>query len=126
MLKKAGIVAAVAAVGLLSMSPLAFAGGREFDDNGTKQVNEGDENYALVNVSGNNVVVPVAVCQNHVPVNVLGIQVPFSDNDPTTPIGGALGLFAEDVEQENEFSADNSKECEPEGTAGDTQVNDKD
>lgn len=125
MLKKAGIVAAVAAAGLLSLSPLAFAGTREFDDNGTKQVNEGDENYALVNATGNNVVVPVNVCNNHVPVNAAGTQVPFTDNDPTAAIQGALGLWS-DIEQDEDLAVKNGNECHADGDAGDTQVNERD
>lgn len=125
MLKKAGIIALMAAAGLVAVSPLAFAGSREFDDNGTKQVNEGDESYALVNASNNNLVVPVNVCNNHVPVNVLGIQVPFTENDPTAPIQGALGVLS-NVDQDEDVAVENENECDADGTAGDTQVNSRD
>jgi hypothetical protein len=56
-LKKAGIVVATAAAGLLALSPLAFAG--DDHDKGSKKVentnevensNEGDEQNGLVNV----------------------------------------------------------------------------
>jgi len=124
-LKKAGIVVVVAAAGLLSVSPLAFAGSREFDDNGTKQVNEGDEAAGLINVTGNNVVVPVNVCNNDVPVNAVGGQVPAHDNDPTIPLQGAIGLLS-DIDQDQDTHVNSGDECDADGDAGDVQVNDKD
>jgi hypothetical protein len=125
MLKKAGIVAVAVAAGLLSVSPLAFAGSREFDDNGTKQVNRGDEVNGLINVTGNNVVVPVNMCNNDVPVNGAGGQVPVDDNDPTIPLQGALGLLST-IDQDQDTNVNSGDKCEADGDAGDVQVNDKD
>jgi hypothetical protein len=52
-LKKAGIVVAAAAAGLLAVSPLAFAD---------------TEQHGLVNVNDTTAQVPVQVCGNHVGV----------------------------------------------------------
>lgn len=132
MFKQAAVVAAIAAAGLVSASPLAFAGAEDPGDghhqhgNKTKQVNnqEGDHNTALVNVSGNNVDVPVQVCNNNVPVNVLGIQVPFFDNNPSLPLTGALAVLGViDQDTENDFQVDNSRSCAQQSSAGDTQSN---
>ena len=59
MLKKAGIIAATATAGLLAVSPLAFATEGHHGDqvNSNKELHQG-----LVNVSDNNVNVPVTAC----------------------------------------------------------------
>jgi hypothetical protein len=97
-LKKAGIVVAAAAAGLLAVSPLAFAGDKD-DHDGHKgkskveDVNSIDgSNSGLINVAGNNIAVPVNVCDNQVPVNVLGVQVPLNDTHVLADLTGALGL----------------------------------
>ena len=102
MLKKAGIVVATAAAGLLAVSPLAFAGDKDdHDGHGHKHhgkskvedVNHIDgSNSGLINVAGNNIAVPVNVCDNQVPVNVLGVQVPLNDTSVIADLTGALGL----------------------------------
>lgn len=101
MLKKAGIVVAAAAAGLLAVSPLAFAGDKDDHDghrghsHGSKveDVNHVDNSSeGLINVGGNNVAVPVNVCDNQIPVNVLGVQVPLNDVDVIADLSGALGL----------------------------------
>ncbi|WP_037068951.1 hypothetical protein [Pseudonocardia acaciae] len=51
MLKKAGIVVAAAAAGLLAVSPLAFAD---------------TEQHGLVNVNDTTVQVPIQACGNHI------------------------------------------------------------
>ena len=101
MLKKAGIVVAAAAAGLLAVSPLAFAGDKD-DHHGhghghghskVEDVNAVDQsNEGLINVAGNNIAVPVNVCDNQVPVNVLGVQVPLNDTSVLADLTGALGL----------------------------------
>lgn len=123
MLKKIGIVAVVVAAGVLSVSPLALAGPQT--DDGTAQVNKGDNTHGLINVSGNNVVVPVNVCHNDVPVNAVGTQVPVGDNDPTVPLQGALGLFS-DIDQNQVTDVQSGDECDADGAAGDVQANDND
>jgi hypothetical protein len=99
-LKKAGIVVAAAAAGLLAVSPLAFAGDKD-DHNGhghhgknkVEDVNAVDQsNEGLINVAGNNIAVPVNVCDNQVPINVLGVQVPLNDTSVIADLTGALGL----------------------------------
>ncbi|TQM43456.1 hypothetical protein [Pseudonocardia cypriaca] len=91
MLKKAGIIVATAAAGLLAVSPLAFAG----DDHGSKidGVSSVDQsNEGLINLAGNNVAVPVNVCDNQVPINVLGVQVPLNGTHVLLDLTGAAGL----------------------------------
>jgi hypothetical protein len=99
-LKKAGIVVAAAAAGLLAVSPLAFAGDKD-DHHGhghhgkskVEDVNSVDQsNSGLINVAGNNIAVPVNVCDNQVPINVLGVQVPLNDTSVIADLTGALGL----------------------------------
>jgi hypothetical protein len=72
-LKKAGIVVATAAAGLLAVSPLAFAGDKDdhdHDHDGKKKVKVEDVNHiddsnnGLINVSDNNV--NAQVCTNDV------------------------------------------------------------
>jgi hypothetical protein len=101
-LKKAGIVVAAAAAGLLAVSPLAFAGDKDDHDghghghhgkSKVEDVNNIDgSNSGLINVAGNNIAVPVNVCDNQVPVNVLGVQVPLNDTSVLADLTGALGL----------------------------------
>ncbi|WP_300008542.1 hypothetical protein [Pseudonocardia sp.] len=128
MLKKAGIVVAAAAAGLLALSPLAFAGDKG-DDHGhhhgssSVDVDEnsnnatGDENIGLVNVTGNNVNVPIQACNNDVPVNVLGVQV----SDVQADLTGALGLLGT-AEAEDEGGAGDTRTCDQDAAAGDALV----
>jgi hypothetical protein len=112
-LKKAGIVVAAAAAGLLAVSPLAFAGDKDDHDghghghhgkSKVEDVNSIDgSNEGLINVAGNNIAVPVNVCDNQVPVNVLGVQVPLNDTNVLADLTGALGLG---LLGENESEAD--------------------
>jgi hypothetical protein len=60
--KKAGIVLAVVAAGLLSVSPLAFA--RDSDQGGTKHTVQ----TGLVNVADTTLQVPIQACGNDVGV----------------------------------------------------------
>ena len=122
MLKKAGIVVAAAAVGLLAVSPLAFAGDKGDHGHGhqgaaEKNINnvEGDETNGLINVSGNNVNVPVQACNNDVPVNVLGVQV----SDVQADLTGALGLLG-GASAERKGNTGDERECEQDASAGDS------
>jgi hypothetical protein len=124
-LKQAAIVAAIAAAGLVSVSPLAFATGADDDHGNVKQVNvdEGDDSSGgLVNISDNNAQVPFQVCNNHVPINVLGIQVPFDDND-LGPVTAALGIFGNAEVGDSETNS--GKSCEQENI-NDSQANSND
>lgn len=124
MLKKAGIVVATAAAGLLAVSPLAFAGdkgghdhghGSSVSDNNTNEI-DGDNSSGIVNVSGNNVNVPIQACGNDVPVNVLGVQV----TDIQADLVGALGLLG-DAEAERSGQTGDSRDCAQASNSGDTQ-----
>ncbi len=109
MLKKAGIVVATAAVGLLAVSPLAFAGeshGKGHGhSHGSTDVNSYQENSeGLVNVSDINA---------NVPINALNCDevdlglVPIDVKQVTAPITGALALFGS-VQTEQTTLTDNS------------------
>ncbi len=94
MLKKAGIVVAAAAAGLLAVSPLAFAGeshGKSWGHG--KDVASYEQNTeGLVNVTDTNINPSLNVCDNQVPVNILGVQVPVNDTNLLVDLTGALGL----------------------------------
>jgi hypothetical protein len=120
-LKKAGIVVATAAAALMAVSPLAFAGDKG-DDHGhhghSKEVNaNGAEKNSegLINVSNNNLSVPVQACNNDVPVNVLGIQV----SDVQADLTGALGLLG-GAEADREGQTGDERECAQASDAGDS------
>jgi hypothetical protein len=66
-LKKAGIVVAAAAAGLLAVSPLAFA------DDGHGILNGAHGQVGLVNVQDSAVQVPIQACNNSVIEGALGI-----------------------------------------------------
>jgi hypothetical protein len=92
-LKKAGIVVATAAAGLLAVSPLAFAGdysggndhhGHEHhhghhknvsckQDNSVDQGGRNEQRGGLLNVQNTNVQVPIQACNNSIVEGVLGI-----------------------------------------------------
>jgi hypothetical protein len=122
-LKKAGIIVATAAAGLLAVSPLAFAG----DDHGKTKIEDVNHidgsNEGLINVAGNNVAVPVNACDNQIPVNVLGIQVPLNGTHVLLDLTGALGLGAlgeadTDAESDGDNTIDDS--CTAEAESGDS------
>ncbi len=81
MLKKAGIVVAAAAAALLAVSPLAFAG------NDGDLVHGSDEggSHGLINVAGNDVNVPIQVCNTDVPILAVDVE----------DIAGAVGIAGE-------------------------------
>jgi len=104
-LKKAGIVVAAAAVGLLAVSPLAFAGESHGKSWGHGEVNTIEQNSeGLINVSDINANVPVnALNCNEVDLGLIPVDV-----DPiTAPISGALALFGS-AESESVAVVDNS------------------
>jgi hypothetical protein len=94
-LKKAGIVVVAAAAGLLAVSPLAFAGESHKDwghGHGTEITSYEQNTEGLVNVTDTNVNPALNVCDNQIPVNVLGVQVPVNDTSILDGITGALGI----------------------------------
>jgi hypothetical protein len=129
-LKKAGIVAAAATAALLAVSPLAFAGDKGHDGHDGhdghkrhshgKNVNEADNSSGFVNVSGNNINVPIQACDNQVPVNVLGIQVPLNGLGGIADVTGALGLLGDENKAVRKGDNTLDDSCSQEGTSGDT------
>ncbi len=122
MLKKAGIVVATAAAGLLAVSPLAFASGYDHGDSYTKTHTNtnGDASNGLVNVADNNANVPVQACNNDVPIQggVLQGQVPISNI--TGAASGALALLGK-ADSSVTQATDNSRTCgDNSGSAGST------
>lgn len=109
MLKKAGIVVAAAAVGLLAVSPLAFAGDKgegahrhshdAADVNSNQQSSEGFVNVSDINAN--------------VPINALNCDeldlglIPIDAKQITAPIAGALALLGT-AETEQTTLTDNS------------------
>jgi len=122
-LKKAGIVVAAAAAGLLALSPLAFAGdkGDDYDHHGydhhgssSVEVEENsneanEETNGLVNVSGNNVNVPIQACNNNIPIANL---VPVSD------VTGIISL----LQLGGSNSVETDESCTQNASAGDVLV----
>jgi len=107
-LKKAGIVVAAAAAGLLAVSPLAFAGESYGKDHGHRhatEVNSFEQNsQGLINVSDTNVNAPInALNCDEVDLGLIPVDV----KDITAPIAGALALFGE-AETEQKTYVDNS------------------
>jgi hypothetical protein len=89
-LKKAGIVVAAAAAGLLAVSPLAFADGILDGAHGQ---------LGLVNVQDSAVQVPVQACNNSV-------------------IEGVLGVFAKDQENKDSHDGDCKQKNEWDDSSG--------
>ena len=120
MLKKAGIVVAAAAAGLLAVSPLAFAGESHGKSWGHGEANTIEQNSeGLINVSDINANVPVnALNCNEVDLGLIPVDV-----DPiTAPLAGALALFGEaDVDQKT-FVDNSCNTDQGASTSGDTTV----
>ncbi|GAA1394950.1 hypothetical protein GCM10009613_43890 [Pseudonocardia kongjuensis] len=112
MLKKAGIVVAASAASLLAISPMAFAGhGDEIDKGADGLVAAGN---------GNNLDVPIQACNNNVPVNVLGVQVPVENAAAGNGVTGALGLLGSGQAASGDSVTDQSDLCAQESGAGDS------
>jgi hypothetical protein len=121
-LKKAGIVVAAAAAGLLAVSPLAFAGESQKDwghghDTEVTSVEKSSE--GLINVSDNDVAVPInALNCDDVPVQILNI-LPIQAKDFAVPLTGALGILG-NAKSTSDVDQDNSRNCgQGATTAGD-------
>jgi hypothetical protein len=116
-LKKAGIVVAAAAAGLLAVSPLAFAGEKDWGH----ASHQGGDSYSkdadgFLNVSNNNIAAPISAlnCED---VDLGLINVPLDHN--VVPLTGALGLFG-NAKVKNKTYVDNSCDASITGTkAGD-------
>ncbi|WP_219414857.1 hypothetical protein [Pseudonocardia nigra] len=127
MLKKAGIVVAAAAAGLLAVSPLAFAGDKDghhewdrgngheqsqnhgdFEDNTINNA-EGDESKGIINVADNNVNVPIQVCNTDVPILAVDVE----------DIAGALGLLGDAAASSGDEGG--QRTCEADAEVGDEE-----
>lgn len=125
MLKKAGIVVATAAAGLLAVSPLAFAGDHDGHGRGVEDVNsvDGSNKGGLINVAGNNLSAPVNACDNQVPVNVLGVQVPLNNTSVLADLTGALGagvLGTDDTDADSDGDTTLDDSCKAAAETGDS------
>ena len=119
-LKKAGIVVAAAAAGLLAVSPLAFAGESHGKSWGHGDVNSFEQNSeGLINVSDTNVNAPVnLLCNNDIPVNVGLVPIQGNLKDVTAALTGALGVFGS-AEAETDIDYDSSRTCANGAISGD-------
>lgn len=140
MLKKAGLIAAASVASLVAVSPLAYAGGTGGDDahlvGGAKTGHDrghdrghgqdhgqghghdhghhhGNQNsHGLGNVgNGNNINVPIQVCNNDVQGQVGAVPVQDVAENPTfSPLNGALGLLGGADAKQSSDSA-NTRAC---------------
>lgn len=110
--KKAGILAATSVAGLLALSPIAFAGN---DGDAIDKSAEG----VVAGANGNNAEVPVQACNNNVPVNVLGVQVPVEDAAAGNGLTGGAGIAGEGKAKSGDSVSDQSDNCGQEAGTGD-------
>ncbi|WP_224401184.1 hypothetical protein [Pseudonocardia sp. ICBG1034] len=128
MLKKAGIIVAASAASLLAVSPLAFAGdyagdsakdGKHHGSHESGHIDK-DAKGLVSGLNGNNVNVPIQVCNNNIPVNVLGVQVPVEDANLLSGVTGALGLGGKAKAVSGDSVTDQSDSCGQTSGAGDS------
>ena len=82
MMKKAGIVVAATTAALLAVSPLAFAG----DEGDLAHGGMGDDtSKGLINLAGNDVNLPIEVCNTDVPILAVDVE----------DVAGAIELLGE-------------------------------
>lgn len=126
MLKKAGIIVAASAASLLAVSPLAFAGDYAGDSakhhgkHESGHIDKDAKGLLAGGLSGNNVNVPIQLCNNNIPVNVLGVQVPVEDANLLSGITGALGLGGKAKAVSGDSATDQSDSCGQTSGAGDS------
>ena len=128
MLKKAGIIVAASAASLLAVSPLAFAGdyagdsakdGKHHGKQESGQIDK-DAKGLISGLNGNNVNVPIQICNNNIPVNVLGVQTPVEDANLLSGLTGALGLGGKAKAVSGDSATDQSDNCGQTSGAGDS------
>ncbi len=112
MLKKVALVAAASAASVVAVSPLAFA--HESHETGIDKSGKG-----LLNVSGNNVNVPIQVCNNDVPVNAGVGAIQGNAKDITGALTGALGLLG-NAKADSHVHTDSDRACGIASAAGDS------
>ena len=118
MWKKTGIVVAASAASLMALSPVAMAHGTHSGDHGDG-IDKSAEGL-IAGLNGNNVNVPIQVCNNDIPVNALGIQVPIEDLGLGNGLTGALGILGSGTAKSGHSVTDQSDNCAQTGAAGDT------
>ena len=119
-LKKAGIIVATAAAGLLAVSPLAFAGEshKDWGGHGADVSSYEQNSEGLVNVSDTNVAAPINLCNNDIPVNVGLVPIQGNLKDLTAAVTGALGILGK-ADADTDVHADSSRAC-VNGVSGDS------
>ncbi|MEJ8279674.1 hypothetical protein [Pseudonocardia spirodelae] len=110
--KKVGLVAAASAVALIGLSPLAFAGEDSVIDKDAKGI--------VAGANGNNLQAPIQACNNNVPVNALGVQVPVEDAAAGNGVTGAAGVLGKAKAHSGDSATDQSDTCGQEAGAGDS------
>ena len=105
-LRRAAVAGALAGTALASTAGSAFAAEADGGDGTTQN--------GLVNVGDVQTIAPLNACNNDVPVNVLGVQVPIED------VSGALdlGLLGHDEDSDGAAAQPESQSCGTEIDAG--------
>nr|WP_222132479.1 hypothetical protein [Pseudonocardia sp. C8] len=128
-MKKAGIIVAASAASLLAASPLAFAGdyaadsSKSGDHQGSDEgghIHKSSEGLLGGVASGNNVNVPIQVCNNNVPVNALGVQAPIEDLGLLNGLTGALGVAGKGEAKSGDSTTNQSDSCAQGSGSGDS------
>ena len=112
MLKKVALVAATTMASAVAMAPFAMA--HEGSSTGIDRSGSG-----LINVSGNDVNVPIQACNNDVPINGGVLAGQANVKDIVGAATGALGLFGE-ASASTDVSTDTDRSCGQESGAGDS------
>jgi hypothetical protein len=118
-LKKAGLIAAASVASLVTVSPLAYAGGVDDahlvggadsttghdTDHGTSHGNQNSQGLGTVG-NGNNISMPLVLCNNDVQGQAGAVPVQDVAENPTgSPLQGALGLLGgADAKQKSDTS----------------------
>jgi hypothetical protein len=118
-LKKAGIVVAGVAASLVAVSPLAFAGDKGVSHESGKTVGIDKSGKGLINVSGNDVNVPIQACNNDFPINGGVGAVQGNVKDLTGALTGAAALFGK-ADAATAVKTDSDRKCGLDSAAGDS------
>jgi opacity protein-like surface antigen len=111
-LKKVALVAATSAAAAVSLAPVAFA--HEASSTGIDKSGKG-----LINVSGNDVNVPIQACNNDVPINGGVLAGQANVKDIVGAATGALGVFGK-AKADTAISTDTDRSCGQISGAGDS------
>ncbi|OLM27756.1 hypothetical protein Ae717Ps2_6123c [Pseudonocardia sp. Ae717_Ps2] len=118
MWKKTGIVVAASAASLMALSPVAMAHGTHSGDHGDG-IDKSAEGL-IAGLNGNNINVPIQACNNNIPLNLVGLQVPIEDAAAANGLTGALGILGSGTAKSGDSVTDQSDNCAQAGAAGDT------